>query len=1281
VQVRFLLGPAGSGKSFRCLAEIRAALAAGSDRLAAGQGEDGKLTGGTPGPLESLVLLAPKQATFQLERQLLADDTLAGYTRLHVLSFDRLAEFVFARLNVASPRLLSGEGRLMVLRALLRQHDGELKLLRGSARRSGFAQELGGQLAELQQQQFGPARLRALAADQTLRRELRDKLHDLALLAEKYADWLKQHELQDANCLLEIATGRLRAETPRLEEENIQHSTFNVQRSKEKAERATGKPPKPAPELAGWKAGPAPATVIRHSSFVIQHLWLDGFAEMTPQEHALLAAIIPFCRQATLAFCLETEPTPAASWLSIWSAIGKTFQRCREQLAALPGCQVQTEILRRLPGRRRFPENSALDMLEAGWALPVAAPEIENPDLASQISITACPTPEAEAVFAARELLKFVRQDRRHRFRDCAVLVRNLETYHQPLARIFRRYEIPFFLDRRENVAHHPLAELTRSALRTVANDWRHDDWFAALKAGFTPLPEPDLDRLENLALEFGWRGKQWREPLPEPYGEGLRQQMFRPFGKFHARLRRQKFEPTGGQLAEAIRELWDDLQVEATLEEWSQPMRGEPTPGARAARPRVSMRDDPASGAGTPGERTGSAATSHQTDFEPIIFHQAGSETGAPASHLPGFEPMDSRHPTPHTPHPSTQLHQTVYEQMVSWADNVALAFPREPLPLRDWLPVLDAGLAGLTVGVIPPALDEVLVGAIDRARNPDLKFALLLGVNESVFPAAPAAPVILTNADRDELDRQNAALGANVFDQISRERYLGYIACTRASHKLAVTFARQDASGRTLNPSPIIALIKKHFPQLEIAEFSGVVDWREAEQVGELIPEIVRLNQRSAGVPLAGSPNVSLGDGTGGEMPPEPAAGDGCATIALFEAPAIKSLAGKLAQLREPEETENLSPALASKIYGAVLKSSVSRLEEFAQCPFRFFIHSGLRAGERKKFELDARERGSFQHEILKRFHGELTAEGKRWRDLTPAEARERISRIGADLAPDYREGLLRADDQSRFTARVLTAALQDFVATLVAWMRGQYEFDPAKAETGFGLDDPGLPAWEIDLNQGHKLALCGRVDRIDLCQVGDQSLAVVMDYKSSVRKLDKILVAHGVQLQLLAYLAAVRRWPAAFFGAKAIVPAGVFYVNLRGQFESGASRAEVLTDPDEARRLAYRHSGRFDAAFLDHLDRLRVRDQFNYQLNQDGRVRSNSAEALSCKEFIGLLDQVEEQLRTLGEKIYDGATAVDPYRKGVTTPCGYCDYRAVCRIDEWTHEFRELRAVETT
>src|ERR1039457_3138215 len=64
VQARFLLGPAGSGKTFLCLKEIRAAL------LENPEGPPSLHFGAASPPL---ILLAPKQATFQLERQLLAN--------------------------------------------------------------------------------------------------------------------------------------------------------------------------------------------------------------------------------------------------------------------------------------------------------------------------------------------------------------------------------------------------------------------------------------------------------------------------------------------------------------------------------------------------------------------------------------------------------------------------------------------------------------------------------------------------------------------------------------------------------------------------------------------------------------------------------------------------------------------------------------------------------------------------------------------------------------------------------------------------------------------------------------------------------------------------------------------------------------------------------------------------------------------------------------------------------------------------------------------------------
>ena len=248
------------------------------------------------------------------------------------------------------------------------------------------------------------------------------------------------------------------------------------------------------------------------------------------------------------------------------------------------------------------------------------------------------------------------------------------------------------------------------------------------------------------------------------------------------------------------------------------------------------------------------------------------------------------------------------------------------------------------------------------------------------------------------------------------------------------------------------------------------------------------------------------------------------------LLELPTLKKFAEGLRRLREPDPAENLSRGLAEKLFGPGLRTSVSRLEEFAQCPFRFFVRSGLRAGERKIFELDARERGSFQHDVLKVFHERLAAEGRGWRDLTPPQARERIRAIAVELTENFRGGLMRDTAQTRFEARAMAESLQDFIEVVVTWLREQNEFDPAAAEMDFGGEDARAPALELDLGDGHQLALQGRIDRVDLWREpgSDAALALVLDYKSSGKKLDAILVEHGVQLQLLTYLNVLRHWP---------------------------------------------------------------------------------------------------------------------------------------------------------
>jgi ATP-dependent helicase/nuclease subunit B len=1130
VQARFLLGPAGSGKTFRCLGEIRAELARSPE-----------------GP--SLLLLAPKQATFQLERQLLADGTLTGYTRLQILSFERLASFLLAELSPVTLDWLDDEGRVMVLRALLARERDALRVFHATARLPGFATRLSLLLRELQRHQISPGRLMALAGKITGQVQLRDKLHDFAHLLRGYLDWLQTHELQDTNCVLDVATALLRSQP---------QSTL----------------PSPRLKLGG--------------------LWLDGFAEMTAQELDLLAALVPLCNRATLAFCLETELQNEPPWLSCWSVIGQTFLRCRQRMANLPDIQVEIETLARDSGKSRFALSPELARLEKSWANPpplTAASDRNLTHHASRITspsaaifCAACADPEAEATLAAREIRRFVREG--GRFRETAVLVRSLADYADTVRRVFARYEIPCFLDRREPVAHHPLAELTRYALRTVAFNWRPPDWFGALKTGLVPARDDEIDWLENLALEFGWEGQVWRQPLAVPdqvslteRAERLRQKLIPPF----AALAQCTAAPLNGQqLSAALHELWAALGVELTLESWS--------------------------------------------------TAQPGYATGG---------------------HQPSAIHATVWDQMQVWRENLERAFPVEALSAREWLPILEAGLASLTVGVLPPALDQVLVGAIDRSRNPDLKLVLVLGLNEGVFPSPPAEDPLLNEMERIALASEGAPLGPGTKHRIGHEWFYGYIACTRASQRLMLTCAQFDARGNSLNRSPFFDRLERIFPELTLTPWQPPAGFADIEHISEIFTPAIQLqNQAEQVQPCPREPS-------------EPAS-------TLLALPELADVLGRAHDLADVNANQQLSPEAAAALYGRELACSISGLENFAACPFKFFVSHGLRAEERKRFELDARERGSFQHEVLTVFHNELTAEQRKWREVSPDEARERVRRIGRALLTDYRHGLFGADQRRRFEGEVLLASLETLIAVLVGWAR-DYQLDPELVETGFGLRDGPWPAWRIAVDEQRSLLLRGRIDRIDVWRDPSTgaALAVVMDYKSSSRTPDRAKMHHGLQLQLPAYLAVIESLPEVreTLGAGLLAPAGVFYVNLRGDFSSARSRAEALADPARAVRLGFQHAGRYDETFLDKLDPQSIGEQF--------KISSRSHDRMNQAAFRELLNRTVENLRRFGQEIFSGKLAPEPFRKGTETACAWCEYAAICRFDPWTQPFRALPA----
>ena len=1185
MQVRFLLGPAGSGKTFRCLADIQSTLMENPE--------------GNP-----LLFLSPKQATFQLESQLLQNIALPGYTRLKILSFERLAFHVINQLTHSRPQILDENGRVMVLRALIAQNQDKLECFTSTSQLPGFIQQLSGLLHDCIQQGLGPDQMATLLDKSILIPSLTQKIRDLRILTEAYHQWLFDRGLHDGNDLLNIATDLLKkankaqrcilnSETG---EDRIAQTSFSLDFGKAAPSKNNNHVSAPRP----LKTKTCSALNSHHpSDFKIAGLWLDGFAELTFPEMKLLLALLPFCDRALLAFCLRNNSPQ--HWLSPWSIVSSTFHKCLTALQALPGVELVIETMNSSE-TGRFITCPALAHLESHWdrVNPPPFTPSDQTQLKTSLKRIRCTHPEAEVINAAQEIREFVENG--GRYRDCGILLRTFDGYHETIRRIFNRYSIPIFIDRRESIAHHPLAELTRYSLRIWIHGWCHEDLFGALKTGLFPLNDEEIDFLENETLAHGWKGDVWAKPirwenkLISQFDVNILRHaivpLFVQFGRALLGTNADQIflnaatpdwpcigmetQVHGARLANSIRLLWDSLRVHERLEYWSKQTADDDT-------------------------------------------------TQSPPFHT---------------------IHHTVWTQMLAWLDNLSLAFSDVSLSLRLWQDILETGMSGLTVGIIPPVVDQVLVGVVDRSRNPDLKLTLVLGLNEGVFPATPSISGLLNEAELSSLEESGFPIALNRRTQIAKEKYLGYISFTRPRNRLILSHCERNDNDKVLNPSSFFTSITQLFPTLEEEEFiSSCITIRTWT---DLIPYGLRQGSSPAQWHEEVLQNAS------------------------------EQIKNQINLIRCCTSQTLLKPEVASILFGDCLAVSATQLEWYAECPFKFFTGWSLEADERKMFELDSRKEGSFQHAVLAEFHHRLFRCNKRWRDIDSSEARSLIREIAQNISASYHEGILHSNASNEFVLSGIITQLQDFAAAIVTGMVN-YGLDPHLVEISYG-HSWGLPEWVIDLKEKKILSISGKIDRVDSLHSFDkhQFFLAVYDYKSSYRNFDSLLFSAGIQMQLPLYLHLLLNASDSLHlpAGTILQPVGAFYSNLAGKYEAAADRSEALSTDLETTQKAFQYRGRFDPNFLRLLD-IRMDNkkgtQFKYLIKKDGQLSISRSDIFNHGSFQDFLNQTEIIVRKLGEQILNGCIQVDPYQKGTSRACQGCLFNTFCRIDPWTHKFR--------
>ena len=95
-------------------------------------------------------------------------------------------------------------------------------------------------------------------------------------------------------------------------------------------------------------------------------------------------------------------------------------------------------------------------------------------------------------------------RDKGYRYKDIAVVCREIDSYDKITSVIFNEYNIPYFLDKKREILSNPLVVLIISSLEILSTNWSYESVFKYVKSGLITLESTYIDKLENYILANG---------------------------------------------------------------------------------------------------------------------------------------------------------------------------------------------------------------------------------------------------------------------------------------------------------------------------------------------------------------------------------------------------------------------------------------------------------------------------------------------------------------------------------------------------------------------------------------------------------------------------------------------------------------------------------------------------------------------------------------------------------------------------------------------------------
>ena len=403
-----------------------------------------------------LILIVPEQYTFDTEKKFLDVVTEKGFLRGEVISFKRMARKVFEECGGRTNTLLNESGRNMLIYKILKDNSENLEYFNRMSKEHGFSSVISKIITEFKKYNISSEILSAKEVE-IVDDELKKKLNDLNYIYNKFNDKLNERFVDSDDELTILAE--------KLENCNIYDDS---------------------------------------------EIWIDEFTTFTPQQLRVIKVLAKKAKRINITLCSDALVNgKEVDYTDIFDAIKNTENSILNMMK-----EGNIEYLKPIDLNKdinhKFINSKDIGHLEKHFfTYPFKTYKGND----NNIRLYKANNSYDEIETIAKDILSMVR-DKGYRYKDIAVICRNIDEYEKIVKVIFKDYNIPFFIDKKREILNNPLVIVIISALEILSSNWSYESIFKYLKSGLLKIKKEYIDMLENYVLANGVKGYKWTKEL-----------------------------------------------------------------------------------------------------------------------------------------------------------------------------------------------------------------------------------------------------------------------------------------------------------------------------------------------------------------------------------------------------------------------------------------------------------------------------------------------------------------------------------------------------------------------------------------------------------------------------------------------------------------------------------------------------------------------------------------------------------------------------------------------